>query len=421
MKIPKWNKSEKEQRTQTRSRYSFLVGLFSVFVALILWFYVQDAESPDYKKTFTSVALETQSLSSSFSVIDGDEVTVDITLVGKRSDLNKLKSSDLEAYLDLSSIIQPGQHQSEVKVLLPEGTELSVCFPKNVSVFVDQTISKTVPVRVDLGNYTVGENSVIEATPALSEIVVKGPKTILDTVDHARITADALGQVSASFESNLNYYLADQNGQKVQERHLVLPEANMKVKFSVYKTKTVPLTVKGQNGFWGDGIQYKVTPEKILIKGEPALVDSVDSVAALILDEKSLDSNRHSVTVAPSQLALPEGIRLGEVLGDIKVSLTVPDNIGRNMKVNLSSNRVVITAPAGDLKYSFENEVFSFRIRGTSSNIAQALSEDFYFNVDLSVYQTPGEYDVPVEIIQTSESEMKYYPVGSYTVKVTIR
>jgi len=70
------------------------VLLFSVFAALILWFYVQEAESPDYKKTFSSVSVRVEELSSSFSVIGGGEITADITLVGKRSDLNKLKASD---------------------------------------------------------------------------------------------------------------------------------------------------------------------------------------------------------------------------------------------------------------------------------------------------------------------------------------
>ena len=74
-----------------RNSYSFLVLLFSVFVALLLWFYVQEAEAPDYKKTFTGVDVELQSLYSSFSVIEGGENTVDITLIGKRSDLNRIQ------------------------------------------------------------------------------------------------------------------------------------------------------------------------------------------------------------------------------------------------------------------------------------------------------------------------------------------
>ena len=38
-----------------QSRHPVLAIFLSVFVAFVLWFYVQDAESPDYKKTFTGV------------------------------------------------------------------------------------------------------------------------------------------------------------------------------------------------------------------------------------------------------------------------------------------------------------------------------------------------------------------------------
>ena len=421
MKLPMWNKERTAEGEKKRSPYSVLVAFFSVFVALVLWFYVQDAEAPDYKKTFSSVAVELQSLSSSFSVIDGVETKVDITLVGKRSDLNKIKSSDLEAYIDLSSIIQPGSYQNEVSVLVPEGTELSECFPHNVTLFVDQTVSKMVPVKVEMGQYTVADSAGIEAVASLEEIQIKGPKTLLDQVEYAKVETGNLGNVSSSFESNLGYHLVDKNGERVQERHLVLPEANMRVKFTVFKTKTVPLTVECKNGWWKkENMNTTISPQTIVIRGEPALVDAVESIPCVILDETTVDSNRYSQTLSPSQLVLPDGIRVGEVLGDIKVSLSLSDNTARKVNINVSSPRVVVTPPQGEVTYQFAQGAISVRVRGSFRTVPLATAEDFYVNIDLSSYTTPGEVEVPVEIIQTSESEGNFYPVGTYTVKVTI-
>ncbi len=416
-----WKKEHSTEGEKKRSPYSLLVAIFSVFVALVLWFYVQDAEAPDYKKTFSSVAVDLQSLSSSFSVIDGGETRVDITLVGKRSDLNKIKASDLEAYIDLSSVIQPGNYQNEVSVLVPEGTELSECFPQNVTLFVDQTISKTVPVKVEMGQYTVGESAGIEAVPSLEEISIKGPKTLLDQVEYAKVETGNLGNVSASFESNLGYYLVDKNGDRVQERHMVLPEANMRVNFTVFKTKTVPLTVECKNGWWKkENMNTTISPKNIVIRGEPALVDAVESIPCVILDETTVDSTRYSQTLTPSQLILPEGIRVGEVLGDIKISLSLSDNTVRKVNINLTSPRVVVTPPPGENSYQFAQSSLSIRVRGSFRTVPLATAEDLYVNIDLSSYTTPGEVEVPVEIIQTSESEGNFYPVGTYTVKVII-
>lgn len=415
---------KKENNTEAKKevkRYSFLFAIFSVVVALTLWFYVQDAEAPDYKRTFTSVAVEMQSLSPSFSVIDGGENTVDVTLIGKKSDLNKLRASDLEAYVDLGGITQAGSFQVDVNILLPEGTELFECFPKTATMFVDQTVSLTVPVKVQLGEYTVGENTVLEAEPAADEITVKGPKTVLDNIASATVKTGSLGEITTGFESNLEYELLDQNGEPILSRHVITPEKNVKVKFSVYKTKTVPLTVECLNGWWPkENMAYTVTPSSVIIKGDPALVDSISSVPAVVLDEAVQDSTRYSATLAPGELALPDGIRLGETLGDVKVSLTLRDNGARTMKMNLTSNHVVVTPPEGEKNYAFVDSSLSFKIRGSYNTIYSASLNDFYLNIDLAAIDGTGEMEVPVQIVQTDSSKGKYYAVGNYTVTVNI-
>ncbi len=401
--------------------YSFLAILFSVFLALMLWFYVQEAESPDYKKTFTSVSVELQSLSSSFSVIEGGENTVDITLVGKRSDLNKMKAADLEAFLDLRDVTQPGSYQAQISVLLPEGTELLECFPKEVNLFVDQTVSTTVPVRVELGRYTVGQSVGLDAKPMATQISVKGPKTILDQIDCAKVITGDLGEVTSSFEKNLSYALYDQNGEQISPRYLVLPEPNLRVQFTVYKTKSVPLTVQCKNGWWpAESMNYTVSPANVIIKGDPALIDTISSVPAAILDETQVDTTRWNATLAPSQLPLPNGVSLGETLGDIKVSLSLSGNASRTLRMNFNSNHVVITPPEGGLSYQFVDSHVQFKIRGNQSTIGQASINDFYLNIDLSPYTSPGQVEAEVHFVQTSASEGKFYPVGTYKVKVQI-
>ncbi|MBR7165140.1 MAG: hypothetical protein IKD18_02565 [Clostridia bacterium] len=410
-----------DKNLEKKAKPSLFAILFSVLVALVLWFYVQDAETPDYKKTFTSVSVEMQSLSTTLSVIEGAENTVDITLIGKRSDLNKIKTSDLVAYLDLSSVLQPGHYESDISVMLPEGAELFDCFPKKAAYFVDQTVSVSVPVAVELGSYTAPESIGIEAAPAVKEISLKGPESVLKTVRQAKIVTGELGEINSSFERNMEYDLYDENGAIVESRHILLPEKNLKVAFTVYKTKSVPLTVQSLHGWWkAEDMRVSVTPETVIIKGEPALVDAVESVPAVIIDETTLDSNRYTATLAPSQLVFPAGIALGETIGDVGVNLTLNDNGARNLKMNLNSNHVAVTAPSAELNYAFQTTALNFRIRGSFDTIYDADVNDFYLNIDLSEITAPGEVEVPVQIVQTSASEGKYYPVGNYTVKVTI-
>ncbi|MBR2634814.1 MAG: hypothetical protein IKD31_04475 [Clostridia bacterium] len=417
----KEKKSKSEKTNRNRRGYSFLGALFSLFAALVLWFYVQDAESPDYRKTFHSVPVSMQSLSSSFSVIEGGENTVDITLVGKRSDLNKIKNSDLEAYLDLSSINRPGNYQPEISVLVPEGAELFECFPQKATLFVDQTISLSIPVRVELGSYTADAGIGIDAVPALSAILVKGPKTILEQISYAKVSTGDLGQVTTGFERNAPYELCNSDGRVINSRYVIMPERNIRVQLEVYKTKEVPLTVKSKNGWWeGNGLSYNVSPKSVIIKGDPALIDSVNSIPALILDEQSLDANHYEATLSPGQLVLPDGVELGETLGDIAVSMVLEDYTFRTLRMNLSHTHVAVTAPSGGLTYDFADDYLEFKIRGGGNVLSAATLNDFYLNIDLSYLDTVGKAEVPVQIVQTSASEGKYYAVGNYTVEVEI-
>lgn len=407
---------------KTGRRFSFIAILFSVLVALVLWFYVQEAEAPDYKKTFTDVAVEMQSLSSSFSVIEGGENRVDITLIGKRSDLNKIKSSDLMAYLDLSNITQPGEYQPEIGVLVPEETELFDCFPKIATLYIDQTVSVYVPLVVEMGEYTVSDDVVVDAEPAVEQIQVKGPKGVLDQVECAKVAAGKLGEIRESFESNLSYSLLDKNGNEVVSRHIITPEKNVLVNFTVNKTKTVPLTLGTKNGWWAaEDMKYTVSPETILVKGEPAVIDALKNVDVLVLDETTVDASRFSQTLTPDKLVLPEGIRLAETLGDIKIDLRLPSNGSRTLKMRLDSGHVAVTPPEKEgLTYTLEGNSLSFKIRGNYEHIYAAKVDDFYLNIDLSQITAVGTAEVPVQIVQTSATEGKYYPVGTYTVKVVI-
>jgi len=411
--------SKEEKPKNDKHRFSFLVILFSVFVAVILWFYVQDAEAPDYKKTFTNIPVEMQSLSSSYSVITGGDNRVNITLVGKRSDLNKIKASDLMAYLDLSGATQSGEYP--IGVLVPEGTELFDCFPKAATLYIDQTISKSVDLEVEKGGYTV-TGVELEYETAVEQIQIKGPKGVLDQVVSAQVKVGDLGEVYESFESNMDYKLLDKNGNEVTSRHIVMPEKNVLVKVRVIKKKAVPLTITPKNGWWSESdMKYTISPQTVLVKGEPATVDALESIDALVLDESTVDSSRYTTTLTPDKILLPEGIRLAETVGDIEIDLTLQKNTARTLKMRLDSGHVAVTPPEKTgLSYTLEGTSLSFKIRGNYETINEAEVEDFYLNIDLSQITATGTVEVPVEIVQTSATEGKYYAVGSYTVKVVI-
>ena len=157
-----------------QSRHPILAILLSVLLAFVLWFYVQDAESPDREETYTDIPVKIVGLAEDLEVTDGDDQTVTVKLRGKRSDLNRVKKSEIEASLDLSTHTEMGiVFEVDVSVLLPKGTEVVEISPARIPVELNRTVSKTIPVEVELGEYTVEADTEITATPAVTEITVK--------------------------------------------------------------------------------------------------------------------------------------------------------------------------------------------------------------------------------------------------------
>jgi hypothetical protein len=134
-----------------------------------------------------------------------------------------------------------------------------------------------------------------------------------------------------------------------------------------------------------------------------------------------VDASRYTATVTPDQIELPTGIRLAETVGDIEVDLTLQKNTSRTLKMRLDSGHVAVTPPEkAGLTYTVEGTSLSFKIRGNYETINEAELDDFYLNIDLSQITAPGTVEVPVQIVQTSATEGKFYAVGTYSVKVVI-
>lgn len=415
----KKNSAQAVSSPKTR-RHSFFAILFSVFVALILWFYVQGAGTSDYRKTFSAVNVFNLSLPEGLSVISGEGVTADITLSGKRSDLNKIKASDIDAYLDLSRVTQAGNYEFDINVMLPDGAAMEECFPKSVQVFIDETSSVAVPVSVELGSFTTEAQTTLEAYPQSAVVTVKGPKTILDEISSAKVVTGDLGNISASFERNLEFTLLDRNGKEVPMTHLVTEQKNVKVNFRLILQKRVPVTVSFKHGFWGEDAVVTVDPETVLIKGEPGLVNSISSICALEIDETTVTSNRATMKVSQEAFLLPDGITFAENFGEAEVKLRVNNNSAKSLRVNLNSSRVVVTPPAGGLTWSFDIDSIDLNLRGKSEFLNAATADDFYLNIDLSSYATAGHHEAKIEIVQTSSTEGMYYAVGEYTIGTTL-
>ena len=421
-KLQLWKSKDPSEKEALSRKGTVFAVILSVFLALILWFSVQDVQTADYTHTFDNVAVKIQSAQGGLSVIrGGGAFTCNVTLKGKRSTINKLKAADLEAVADLSTITAAGDYEVEISVLAPEGTEVSEVFPKKASVKLDETIVREVPVRLILGEYEAGENTVIVSDlPENETVTIKGAKEYAEKVSYAELSTGDLGKVTTDKQRNLEYKLCGEDGSEIDESYLSFEGENTRlVSLTLVKTKTVDVEVQTVHGYFKDD-EISVSPKVISVKGSPALVDALNSLTLVTLDETKIDGSVYENTFSLTEKDLPKGLEFANGGAEITVSVKLRDNVARTLQVNLNAaSRVTILKDEG-VSVSFEENLVNFRVRGSAETVGDASLDDFQFVIDLRDVTSPGEQQAVLQIIPVGEDK-GFYPVGEVKVTALIR
>lgn len=100
-----------------------IAAVLSLLLAVALWAYVITVQNPEWEATFYNVPVVLQGegalTEKGLMLTSGTASTVTLKLSGNRTDLNKLKSSDIIVTADLSRIYDPGVQTLRYDVSFP--------------------------------------------------------------------------------------------------------------------------------------------------------------------------------------------------------------------------------------------------------------------------------------------------------------
>lgn len=131
--------------------------VLSVVLAIVLWVYVVGVLNPDSSGPVRNLPVEfvgTDALESrGLMIVSGGEQTITLHVSGKRDALQSLSAETVSITVDVSSITQPGQYESEYLVSwLPSAVSVNSLaitdrYPQRVSYTVVRQAVRTIPVR----------------------------------------------------------------------------------------------------------------------------------------------------------------------------------------------------------------------------------------------------------------------------------
>lgn len=390
----------------------FLI-IFSLAIALLVFFLI-DRETISLLDNSAEV-LYGQKVTAIYNeeayVVDGLPETVDITLIGRKSDVYLAKQYPTqEVSVDLSDL-GPGSHTVQLKYSQDVASVDYKLDPSTASIVIYEKQSKKMSLSYDiLHEDALNEKlQITDVDLSSSEVVIKSAEYRLEQVATIKALVDVNNMKSPTAGEtvleDVPLVAYDDKG-KVVDVEIVPKKVNATIKIES-PSKTVPIKyIPNGTLAFGKGIEsINSNTNTVVIYGSQSNLDKIDAISVPI-DVKGLAVNKeYNVTINR-----PKGVKtlsvnkakVNVVVGDLGDSITLDDiyietkNLGSGLKVQASSK---------------DDSQVSVVVSGTKSVLSDIEASSVSAYVDLNELGV-GTHEVEVKVTGTDVR-------ASYTPKVT--
>ena len=410
-----------------------IYALLSVFIALGLWFYVITVVSPESEQTYydIQVTLDQKALNSKGLMFTNQEKpTVPLRLKGNRSDLNKLKSSDILLSPNLSKINKTGQQTLEFDISFPgsfadNAFEVLSYSPERIVLNVVDWESKVVDVWVEFtGNnpeykayteeYTLDEKQ--------KTVTISGPKSVISQIDYARAVVD-LTNLTASIEDvpyDLEFVSSKTDKLDLTYVTASITQVTPKVKIQRAKDLQLVLNVNYDKTATTENTTITFSQEIIKVSGSEASLEALGDT--LLLGNVDTAELLTDATVE-YQIKLPEGIDNLSGLDTVTVTISfqgletkvvhvkdiVPQNIPEGMEANVITKmkNVTLRGPKELIdRIAAEDVQLQVNLEGASAGVISYKPEVYIANPEFAAVGAIGDVLIDVELKEQTEPAM---------------
>jgi YbbR domain-containing protein len=327
-------------------------------------------------------------------ITSDQEMTVNLRLSGKRSDLNKLKSSDIAAVVDLSRIVEAGEKKLTYSVSIPGDSPIEVIGrdPDTISLTVTEWAVKEIPVeltyegRVPEGYYVDRQSASLE----YETVTVTGPKQIINQISMAKITLNLENRIETISE-NLRYALCNEAGNPIEDVSTVTADrGEIRVTVSIQQLKEVKLTytVVPGGGLTAEDVVVTQDYETVTVAGSTAALLGLDEINLGTVDLGELTESTELVM----GIKLPEGVTNQSGFTAVRLQVKLPELETRTYSI---SQFRTVNVPQG-LTAQIYTQLLEVKIRGRGPILDRIKPEHITAVVDLAGEEA-GMFSLPVE------------------------
>lgn len=349
-----------------------------------MWFLVIGGEDPDVTRQFRDIPIQFKGADilerQDLVMISPENPTVNIEVVGKRSDVYAINRSDIVAEIDLNLVATAGSHRVSINYQVPYTVQKKEVSDKEILLTLDKKISKVFDVGVEISGEVKNKNQVVaKKESSVDKVNVVGAATYVNKIVKVVTKVDVTGKEKDEVLLS-NIFAVDENGLEV--KNVVLDKVDTNVSIGFKNFKEVPIELVDINAPHEDIkiLKKNLVPKVVSIVGDVKSLDAITSIKTKPLDLSQVkDSGVYDVL-----LDLPTDVSL--VNNDLKfvANIDIDKKINKslkveskNIKIENSGDKSVVTLD----KIAKEIEV---TIRGYESEVAKITSDDIQLYVSVS-------------------------------------
>ena len=379
--------------------------ILAFLIAICMWLLVVNIDDPVSEETYSGIPVQVvheevvTDNNSTYQIVD-DTQEVNVTVVAKRSILDKIKSEDITAVADMRELTLRTQVPIEVTI---EGIKYEKAYatPRNLQVQIDEEAKNNFPITpTTIG--TVREGYVIAELNALPQkVTLRGPKKVIDSISKVMAEVDVSGlSEDTTLEAKLVLY--DSNNNVVDQTLLAnnLGKEGVSVSVELFQIKDVPIKLDTSEVTAADGYNIgdiTVEPQKVSVTGSESTLSQISEIdiPAEAISVSDL-TKKYEKTIDISEY-LPDGVSLVEAnASNVVVTISVEQPGTRNYEV--STNSIVVNNLDPNLELSYGTTVdLEIQVKGSKEKL-DLFSIAKKVSIDLKKYTTPGTYTVPVSV-----------------------
>lgn len=374
-----------------KSRNNISLAVYSVLIAVLVWFTVSMSLYPSASKTIQNIRLDTGTgtTESGLSIISCDTEDVEVRIKGSRTQIGNFNTENLEAYVDTESVVTSGKKVLAIKVRSLNNVpfEIESVKPENATIVFDKYETVQLPVSPLTTGIEIADGKVQGDITCEPEVIsITGPSAQLSKISKVYAVCNSKSmELDSSYTLNSDEIkLESEDGSIIDQTAMKFDNTNFLVNIPVFAQKKVGMYVQIANApstFDTSFLNFSFSPSELTITSKNSQAEIPDS---LEIGKVSLDDLTPDYSYTFDITSILETQNCVNESGDNRIKVTISNENLKTKVLFLDQSRISISNPPKDnYDYSLITQNLSVGITGPEEVIDEITTNDIIADVNL--------------------------------------